>query len=169
MDQPAFQNRIFVLKDKMFRFAKRLLDSETDAFDTVQDVMVKLWQSREKIATCENPEAYAMRCVKNECLSRQRHGKVVARFNATHTKTDTVLESAPGNTRDIILRLIKQLPEKQKLVVHLRDVEEYEISEIGSLLDMEDSAVRINLMRGRQKIKSQLEKIWAYEQRQTGR
>lgn len=169
MDQQTFQNTIFVLKDKMFRFAKRLLDSETDAFDTVQDVMVKLWQSREKIATYENPEAYAMRCVKNECLSRQRHGKVVARFNAAHTKTDTVSESATGNTRDIILRLIKQLPEKQKLVVHLRDVEEYEISEIGSLLDMEDGAVRINLMRGRQKIKSQLEKIWAYEQRQTGR
>lgn len=168
MDQQTFQNNIFIHKDRMFRFAKRLLDSESDAFDIVQDVMMKLWQNREKISEYANTEAYAMRCIKNEYLSRQRHGKVIARFNATQ-KTEPIMEPVHGNMKELILKLIGQLPEKQKLVVHLRDVEEYETSEIAALLDMEDNAVRINLMRGRQKIKSQLEKIWTYEQRQTRR
>jgi len=168
MDQQTFQNTIFVYKDRMFRFAKKLLDSEADAFDTVQDVMMKLWQSRDRLFAYDNMEAYAMRCVKNECLSRQRHGKVVARYNAAQ-KGEPILEPNHGNTKKLILNLIGQLPEKQKLVMYLRDVEEYEISEIAALLDMEDGTVRVNLMRGRQKIKSQLEKIWTYEKRQTGR
>jgi DNA-directed RNA polymerase specialized sigma24 family protein len=45
-------------------------------------------------------------------------------------------------------------------------VEEYEISEIAEIMEMEENAVRINLMRARQKIKVQLEKLFEYEQRQ---
>ncbi|WP_447641844.1 MULTISPECIES: RNA polymerase sigma factor [Chitinophagaceae] len=167
-DQQIFQSTIFIHKDKMFRFAKSMLNSETEAFDIVQDVMVKLWQNRNALFKLDNAEAYMMRSVKNECLDRHRHGKVVARFNAAQ-KPDIVIEPVHRQTKEVILKLIGQLPEKQKLVMHLRDVEEYEISEIAALLDMEDGTVRVNLMRGRQKIKSQLEKIWAYEQRQIGR
>lgn len=168
MDQQQFKNTIFILKDRMFRFAKILLGSEEDAFDSVQDVMVRLWQNRDKIDGYENPEAYVMRCVKNECLSRQRHQQVVDRFK-TVQKTEPTVEFSHDNTIALILNIMKQLPEKQKLIIHLRDIEAYEIKEIASLLQMEEGAVRINLMRGRQKIKFQLEKIWIYEQKQTGR
>ena len=68
--------------------------------------------------------------------------------------------------KEQILGFISQLPEKQKMVIHLKDVEEYEISEIGEMLDMEDNAVRINLMRARQKVKESINKLYAYENRQ---
>lgn len=70
------------------------------------------------------------------------------------------------NTREIIVNMINQLPEKQKMVMHLKDIEEYSIAEICEALEMESNAVRINLMRARQKIKTQLEKIFEYENRQ---
>ncbi len=49
------------------------------------------------------------------------------------------------------------------MVMHLRDIEECVIQEIGKLLNMKGSAVRMNLMRARQKIKEQLKNIFDYE------
>ena len=40
---------------------------------------------------------------------------------------------------------------KTKVVIHLKDVEEYEVSEISEILEIEENAVRVNLMRARQK------------------
>ena len=165
MDQQTFQATVFIYKDKMFRFAKRMLVDEEDAFDRVQDVMLKLWQKREELYQYKNLEAFAMRCIKNECINKLRHDEVekaytTARILPTTTETD------PGNMRDIILDILNNLPEKQKMVVHLKDVEEFSIPEIADTLEMEENAVRVNLMRGRQKIKSQLEKIFEYEKQQ---
>ncbi|MNT31608.1 RNA polymerase sigma factor [compost metagenome] len=47
--------------------------------------------------------------------------------------------------------------------MHLRDVEDYDIDEIGEVLEMGESAVRVNLMRARQKVKEQLTRLFDYE------
>lgn len=68
--------------------------------------------------------------------------------------------------REQILGFINQLPQKQKMVIHLKDVEEYEISEISEIMEMEENAVRVNLMRARQKVKESINKLYEYENRQ---
>ena len=75
-------------------------------------------------------------------------------------------EFESNNMKDQIIGFINALPEKHKAVIHLKDVEEYEISEIAEMLEMEENAVRINLMRARQKIKEQITKLMNYENRQ---
>ena len=55
------------------------------------------------------------------------------------------------------------------MVIHLKDVEEYEVSEISEILEMEENAVRVNLMRARQKVKEQITQLMNYEQRQFSR
>ena len=75
-------------------------------------------------------------------------------------------ENVQGNLANIIRAFIKTLPEKQRMVIHLRDIEEYETTEIGNLLEMDENAVRTNLARARQKVREYLHKIEAYEQRQ---
>jgi RNA polymerase sigma-70 factor (ECF subfamily) len=52
------------------------------------------------------------------------------------------------------------------MVIHLKDVEEYEIAEIASIMEMEENAVRVNLMRARQKVKESINQLYAYENRQ---
>ena len=71
-----------------------------------------------------------------------------------------------NNMREQILGFINQLPEKQKMVIHLKDVEEYEISEISEIMEMEENAVRVNLMRARQKVKESINQLYEYENRQ---
>ena len=70
-----------------------------------------------------------------------------------------------NNLKEQIIGFINQLPEKQKAVIHLKDVEEYEVSEISEMLEMEENAVRVNLMRARQKVKEQIQKLMDFENR----
>lgn len=166
MDQQTFQATVFVHKDKLFRLAKRLLVSQDEAFDAVQDVLVKLWQMKDELQRYKNIEAFAMQCIKNECFNRLKHLEVVenhrdALFFRSEPETVTA-----DNTKEIIVEMIRALPQKQQMVIHLKDVEEYDVSEIAEIMEMEENAVRINLMRARQKIKVQLEKLFDYEQRQ---
>ncbi len=166
MDQQTFQKTVFVHKDKLFRLAKRLLISQDEAFDAVQNVMMKLWQMKDELTRYKNTEAFTMQCIKNECFNRLKHVEVVENHRENVFYKPTQESPMMDNTTEIILEMIQSLPEKQQMVIHLKDVEEYEISEIAEIMEIEENAVRINLMRARQKIKVQLEKLFEYEQRQ---
>ncbi|MFD2595869.1 RNA polymerase sigma factor [Sphingobacterium griseoflavum] len=168
MNQDIFKKTVFVFKDKMYRFAKSMLTDTDDAYDLVQEVMMKLWQMRDELAQVTNKEAFVIRCVRNEAMNRLKHAKVVQLYQYT-LQEGVVTEHYPALTKELIQRLIAALPEKQKMVMHLRDIEEYEIAEICETLDLEESAVRVNLSRARQRVKGQLQKIFDYEKRQINR
>ena len=165
MDQETFKINIFSLKDEMYRFAKRFVSSVDEAEDVVQDLMMKFWQKRDELVQYENVRAFALRCVKNECLNRLKHHDVKMNFAAVQVSNADYYKNDVNNLKDHILKFISYLPEKQKMVIHLKDVEEYEVSEIAEVMDMEENAVRANLMRARQKVKEQIKQLMAYESR----
>lgn len=165
MTQDIFKQTVFIHKDKMYRFAKHILSDEEEAFDLVQEVMLKLWQKKDELQHIQNVEAFALKCIRNGAMNKIKKAKVVQLYQREQTE-GVQKEKYPSLTKELILKLIQDLPEKQRLVMHLRDIEEYEVQEIGETLDMGENAVRVNLMRARQKIKGQLQKIFDYEQRQ---
>ncbi|WP_437921721.1 RNA polymerase sigma factor [Sphingobacterium sp. LRF_L2] len=165
MNQDTFKNTVFVFKDKMYRFAKSILTDSDEAYDLVQEVMMKLWQMRDELMRIGNIEAFAMRCVRNDAMNKIKRTKIVQLYHNTLVE-EVEGERYPSLTKELIEQLINKLPEKQQLVMHLRDIEEYEISEICEVTLMEENAVRVNLMRARQKIRGQLQKIFDYEKRQ---
>ncbi|WP_285269960.1 RNA polymerase sigma factor [Kaistella rhinocerotis] len=166
MTHAIFKETVFCLKDEMYRFAKRFVLSSDEAEDVVQDLMMKFWQKKEELVTFGNIRSYAMRSVKNECLNRLKHHDVKMGFADFQLHRSELYQMETNNMKEHILGFIRQLPEKQKAVIHLRDVEEYDISEIAETLDMEENAVRVNLMRARQKIKEQITQLMNYENRQ---
>ncbi|TDX84179.1 RNA polymerase sigma factor [Epilithonimonas xixisoli] len=166
MTQENFKETVYILKDEMYRFAKKFLMSADEAEDVVMDLMMKFWQKKDELSIIENVKSFAMRSVKNECLNRLKHHEVKLGFASQTRHRSELYQIETNNMKEQILGFISQLPEKQKMVIHLKDVEEYEISEIGEMLDMEDNAVRINLMRARQKVKESINKLYAYENRQ---
>ena len=164
MTEQTFKIQVFSCKDKMYRFAKRLLISTEEAEDVVQELMVKFWKNREDLTQIQNIEAYLMKSVKYECLNRLRHHKVVMEFQKEHpVEIKTAENHQSTEIKEWILKWIEKLPDKQKLVIHLRDIEEYSVNEITEILEMEENAVRVNLMRARQKIKENLQKLFKHE------
>src|SRR5258708_5596234 len=72
MDLEAFQNRVMPAKNKLFRFAWRLLENEEEAKDVVQEVLIRVWNGREQMDSVQNWEAWCMRITKNLSLDRIR-------------------------------------------------------------------------------------------------
>ncbi|RXM52372.1 MULTISPECIES: RNA polymerase sigma factor [unclassified Chryseobacterium] len=165
MTQETFKNTVFILKDEMYRFAKRFVMSSDEAEDVVQDIMMKFWQKRDELEQFGNLKSYALKSVRNECLNRLKHHDVRIGFADMQLHRSELYSMEVDNLKEHIVGFINQLPEKQKLVIHLKDVEEYDVSEISEMLEMEENAVRVNLMRARQKVKEQISQLMSYEKR----
>ncbi|SFJ01410.1 RNA polymerase sigma-70 factor, ECF subfamily [Kaistella treverensis] len=165
MTHTIFKETVFCLKDEMYRFAKRFVVSSDEAEDVVQDLMLKFWQKKEELGSFGNLKSYVMKSVKNECLNRLKHEDVKLGFADFQQHRSEIYHVEANNLKDQIIGFINQLPEKQKAVIHLKDVEDFDVAEIGEILEMEQNAVRVNLMRARQKVKEQIEKLMDFENR----
>ena len=59
-------------------------------------------------------------------------------------------------------KTIAQLPEQQRLIVQLRDIEQYEFEEIATILEMNETAIRVALSRARKTIREFMLKTHSY-------
>jgi RNA polymerase sigma factor (sigma-70 family) len=168
MNIEAFQNRVLPAKNKLFRFALRFLGNEEEAKDVVQEVFIRVWNGREQMNEVQNWEAWCMRITKNLSLDRIR---TLAR-KQTHpleTGYDVRQETlSPHESTEIqesmsrVSQFIAALPEKQRQVIHLRDVEGYSYNEICEILELDMNQVKVNLFRARNAVREKLMKINAY-------
>lgn len=167
MNPEAFKKSVFILKDKLYRFANRFLEHQDDAYDLVQEVMLKLWEQREQLERVNNIEAFSMQMVKNLAYNKidklGRQAKYLSQL-----PPDIEEEKYPSMTKELVLKMIDELPEKQRLVMYLRDIEEYEIADIAEVSGIDDNAVRVNLSRARLAVREKLTKIFEYEKRRIG-
>ena len=165
MEKKGFDILFISLKDKIFRFAKTILSDEAEAEDVTQDIFEKLWLNQEKLEEYTNIESYVFRSTKNLCLDRIRHRNVVLK-NSNEIKylsnNNVVPEPDKKDTSDIIKNTIKNLPEKQRIIIHLRDIEGYDFDEISKITGVEKNAIRVSLSRARKTVKQELIKIMSY-------
>lgn len=168
MKLEAFKKQVLPCKDKLFRFALKLLKSEEEAEDVVQDTLVKLWTKRKELQRIKSLEAFAMTMIRNQCIdilkAKRRNTVEWEKAGVEFQEEQTPYKQTHiHETVSQVHRLIDGLPELQKAVIHLRDVEGYEMSEIAGIMKMNNNAVRVNLSRARQKIKDALLKAERYE------
>jgi len=166
MQQTEFLNVVLPFKDKLYRLAKRLLVSKEEAEDATQEILMKLWSKNSMMEGYNNVEAYAMMMTKNFCLDRLK-SKQAGNLKLVHSnyKDENVSLQNQVEVSDSlgwIERIMEELPEQQKMVLQLRDVEEYEFEEIAKLLDMSATAVRVTLSRARKTVREKLVKKHNY-------
>ena len=166
MNQNDFVLLIAPFKDKVFRLAKRLLISTEEAEDATQEVLVKLWSKNENLDNYNSVEAYAMTITKNYCLD-QLKSKRAGNLKMVHTnftdrepRLDKKVEDS--DSFNWVEKIIDQLPEQQRIVVQLRDIEQYEFEEIATILEMNETAIRVALSRARKTIREFMIKTHNY-------
>jgi len=168
MDLEAFQTRVLPAKNKLFRFASRMLGSEEEAKDVVQDVLIKVWNGREQMNEVQNWEAWCMRITKNLSLDRIRSRQRKATDpmgEGFDIRNETLSPHELAELSESMIRIsqmIAALPEKQRQVIHLRDIEGYSYNEICEILEMDMNQVKVNLFRARNFVREKLVKINAY-------
>ena len=147
------------LKDTLYRLARSILQSDVEAEDVVQDLFERVWRLREQVLHSDYPRAYVCRMAHNMAIDRLRHKSRESSFTFVDSARSSVDEMGRveiGDMAAITRMLIDGLPERQRIAIHMRDVEGYEIEEIAHMLECDEVSVRMNLSRARKSIREQL-------------
>ena len=158
MKESVFLSHINPLRDKMFRLSKRLLVSTDEAQDAVQEILLRLWKNASQLEKYRNVEAFTMSMTKNYCLDRlkSKQAENVSISQSGYEKENSHSLQKEIETRDTFSRvqqIIDKLPEQQRLVLQLRDIEQYEFDEIEEIMGVKSVTVRVILSRARKALK----------------
>lgn len=166
MNQNTFIRLIHPVKDKMFRLALRLLISKEAAEDATQEVILKIWNRKDKVKDYANIEAFMISVTKNYCLdqlkSKQNNNLRLIHNNYDNNELSIHSQVELKDELQQIERIVEMLPDQQKVIFQLRDIEEYDYSEIAEITKMKESAIRVAISRARKKIKEELLKTHNY-------
>ncbi len=166
MKQSEFLQHILPFKDKAYRLAKRLLVSSDEAEDALQEMYYKLWKNKDKLTKYKNIEAMAMTITKNYCLDRLKSKQAgnMTLIHSNYQEKETSLEKKVEERDSVanIHKWIDELPQQQKMIMQLRDIEQYEFKEIAEVLQLNEGTIRVALSRARKTIKNKLIKAHQY-------
>lgn len=157
MNQNEFLLLVTPFKDKIFRLAKRLLVNTEEAEDATQEVLVKLWNRNKNLSGYNSVEALAMTMTKNYCLDQlksKRTGNLKI-VSANYQDKEPGLEKKIEDLDSLnwVEKIMNQLPVQQRLIIQMRDIEQYEFEEIAKILDMKEPAIRVTLSRARKTVR----------------
>ncbi|NND93524.1 MAG: RNA polymerase sigma factor [Flavobacteriales bacterium] len=163
----AFEQIILPLKDKLFRFAFSYLKNEDDAKDVVQDVMIKTWEDVKDLSAIRNIEAWCMTLVKNRSLDKlkrkgRNHLQIVDQHQLKIVDADPLQQTVTNERVKQITEIISLLPEKQRDVINLRDVEGYSYQEISEIMAIELNHVKVLLHRARIQVRNSIKNLQDY-------
>ncbi len=155
------------MKDKLFRLALRITFDRAEAEDIVQDTLIRVWDKRDEWSQMDSVEAYCLTITRNLAIDRSQK-KESQNVELTPETQEMPDASVPDRQMErdeqlsIVHRLINELPEKQRSIVQLRDIEGKSYKEIAEVLGLTEEQVKVNLFRARQRIKTKYNEINNY-------
>jgi RNA polymerase sigma factor (sigma-70 family) len=138
----------------LYRFALKNLNDPDQAQEIVQVTFEKLWtQSRKE--PIEHVRAWCFRVASHAMVDWHRQR---SRFQELSDFTEPLVEPSHSDSglKNLINLALNQLSMSQRLVVTLRDLEGYSYAEIGTITGQNEAQVKVNLFRGRQKLRDLL-------------
>ena len=166
MNQQEFINIITPFKDRVFRLAKRLLVSNEEAEDATQEVLVRLWNNKSRLSSYSSVEALAMTITKNYCLDQLKSKRAtemrIVHSNYTDRQPELQKQAEDRDAWEWAEKIMNKLPEQQRMILQMRDVEQYEFEEIARIMDMNETAVRVALSRAMKTLRDELTKTHNY-------
>lgn len=167
MTGEEFKRRFLPLSRKLYGVALSLSGDMQEAEDIVQDVYTKLWTRRDRLPSDVNDEAYCVVVTKNVYNDRLRGRGSGMSFShelpaQIPSRNDVVGDIENRNLVDIMRRCIAALPEQQRELVVMRDVNGAGYDEISYATGLSMANIRVTLSRARKTLREQFNAIRNY-------
>lgn len=143
--------------DNVYRFILKNLRHEEDARDVVQTAFEKLWLNKDDVEMIK-AKSYLFTVAYRQMID---HIRKVKRIQLKDEFNDTVRteNKSPNNLKIILNYALSRLNETQRSLVLLKDYEGYSYDEIGQIMDLNPSQVKVYLHRARLQLKDYLVKM----------
>ncbi len=174
-DPQAFETLVKMFRQPAYRLAFRILGNEEEAKDSVQDSFIKIWNKIGTFDTSRDFIPWMYRIVVNTATDRHRvlnrHTLVpIDQAMPDHGALLSGSTSAAADNKElaaIIKDLTAVLPEKQRLVFILRDLEGIPSGEVEQITGMSETSVKSNLYYARKTVRESLLRIIKMERAAT--
>lgn len=157
MDKKDYNNAVKEFSDGLYRFAIKLCKDESSAQDLVQDAYEKVWIKKDTIQA-EKVKSYLFRTVYNKFLDGKKKNRVIS-IDEYHT--EPAFHQETSDLKEVLNKALSTLPEKQKSAILLRDYEGYSYDEIGEILALNASQVKVYIYRARKQLQKHIGKLEA--------
>ena len=162
MENISVRTTVLPLGDKLYRLALRITLNRAEAEDVVQDTLLKVWEHRNEWEQINNLEAFAIATCRNRALDvLKRAGRKTAPLDVVDNRQQTAdngQQSLEAREQlSLVRRLMDGLPEVQRTIMLMRDIEGQTYQEIAQVLDISETQVKVYLHRARTKVKKGLE------------
>ena len=167
MTAEEFKIQIIPYSRKLYPLINSILKDEEESKDAIQELMLKLWGKRFELEKVSNMRAYVITIAKNHCfdLLKKKKPERISDEHEQNSMHDSIEMHGDAIERlEHVRMIIEKLPEKYREVIKLREIDGFSFDEIKEMLDFEVPYIRVILSRARQMIKSELNKIYDYEQ-----
>lgn len=147
MTDKEYKEQIDLHADDVLRYlAKNIKDGEV-AKDILQDTFVSLWENKEKVEPSKKKN-WLFTVAHNNMLKLFRYNKIRQNSFIEENSSESNLE----NTQ-LIDQLLKQLPDRMRQCLMLKDWQGFSIKEIAEILDISEENVKVNIFRAKVKLK----------------
>lgn len=163
-DASGFEAFFNLYKKRVFGVALKMLKSETEAEEIVQDVFLSIWQSRAKLGEINDPEAYLFTITYNAVYAKLKkiaqnqqllHSVVQHLVQKQNTTEETI---AAHESERLINEAIQQLPAQQRTVYELNKLAGWSYYEIAEQLQLSQNTVRNHLSAATKTVRTILRK-----------
>lgn len=144
--------------DSILRYAYTYLHNMSDAEEVLQDTLVQFLKTAPEFESENNEKAWLLRVAANLSKNRIRYNKL--------RETDELNDELVAEEREdlsFVWEAVKSLPVKYREVIHLFYHEGYQTAQIAKVLGRNESTVRSDLRRGREKLKEVLKGEYDFE------
>lgn len=159
-DLTAFEQIIARYERRVLTLAWRLLGNPEDAQDASQEVFLRAFRFLHRFDATRTMEPWLVRMTVNVCrdIGRKRPVTVLLEADTLRAPDNPHTELDLEEQRSALYRALRQLPEKERSAVVLRDIEGFSTAEVAKILGSSESTVRAQISSARLKIRKAISK-----------
>lgn len=147
-----FNNCVDVHADGLYRFILKNVKDEEKAKDIVQDTYEKMWMKADAIDP-KKAKSYMFTTAYHTLIDVTRRDKKMGDMSEANMAS-LKHNSQYTDIKQIVNEAVNKLPELQRSVIMLRDYEGYSYQEIGEIMNISESQVKVYIFRGRKFLKN---------------
>lgn len=157
MTEQEYNHTVKTISHRLYGFIYKSLRDEEDSNDIVQESFMKLWENRSKVEE-EKAKSWLFTTAHNAMINFIKKSARTSSLDALEIDRGKD-DKHTFELKEIIDKALSHLPEQQKTILLLRDMEGYNYQEIGEILNLNESQVKVYLFRARQKMKEQIKDL----------
>ncbi|MDE7208126.1 MAG: RNA polymerase sigma factor [Lachnospiraceae bacterium] len=160
VDLQDYTKAVDTYADIVYRIAYSYTYTKVDSEDVLQNVFLKLFQSKQSFNSEDHLKQWLMRVTVNECHNLHRtFWKRKIHLAEIEKPVQNFLSDEEIDLHSAMLKL----PSEYRIIIHMYYYEGYKTKEISKILQMKEATVRTRLARGRERLKEVLKEEWADE------